>query len=123
MQGALGISADAAAWQPMAMAPQANAGTIACHHAYTERASSWRGMSWRIETLGDYMQEPFTDPIHAHLVACLATLHMTAGLDVSLLRFHKEDPKTSHKDCPGSHIDKQHLIQEVHALIVSREAG
>src|SRR5438128_844853 len=83
---------------------------------------AWNGISWGIETLGDYMQEPFTDPIHAHLVACLATLHMTAGLDVSLLRFHKEDPKTSHKDCPGSHIDKQHLIQEVHALIVSREA-
>jgi hypothetical protein len=84
---------------------------------------SWNAISWGIETLGDYMHEPFADPIDAQLVACLATLHMTAGLDVGSLRFHKEDPKTTHKDCPGVHMNKAQLIQDVHDLIVSRESG
>lgn len=84
---------------------------------------SWNAIAWGVETLGDYATEAFTDPIHANLVSCLATLHMTAGLDVGILRFHKEDVRTTHKGCPGAHIDKARLIQDVHDLIVSRESG
>ena len=54
----------------------------------------WNSISWGIETLGEYMSEKFVDPIHSNLVACVATLHMTAGLDIGSLRFHKEDPRT-----------------------------
>ena len=69
------------------------------------------------------MKETFQNPIHDNLVACLASLHMIAGLDVQTLRFHKEDPKTSHKTCPGIGMNKEILTKDVHNLIVSRESG
>ena len=84
---------------------------------------SWNSISWGVETLGDYMTERFENPIRANLVACLATLHAVTGLDINSLRFHKEDPRTTHRDCPGVHMDKVQLIRDVHELIVSRESG
>ena len=82
---------------------------------------SWNGVSWGIETLGDYSTEAFTDPIHEHLVACLATLHAVVPLDVSNLHFHKEDPLTTHI-CPGVNLNKVALIHDVRALMASRSA-
>ncbi|MGA2412664.1 MAG: peptidoglycan recognition family protein [Candidatus Binataceae bacterium] len=84
---------------------------------------SWNSISWGVETLGDYMKDQFTDPIHANLAACLATLHASIGLDIHSLHFHKEDPKTTHRDCPGIHLNKDALINDVHSLIVTRESG
>ncbi len=84
---------------------------------------SWNSISWGIETLGDYMTENFADPVHAKLVACLATLHMTIGLDINTLRFHKEDKKTTHHNCPGVNMDKNALIQDVNDIIVSSNGG
>jgi N-acetylmuramoyl-L-alanine amidase len=84
---------------------------------------SWNSISWGIETLGEYMSDRFTDPIHANLVGCLATLHMAAGLDLASLRFHKEDPRTTHRDCPGINMNKGKLTNDVHDLIVSRAPG
>lgn len=84
---------------------------------------SWNSISWGIETLGEYMSEKFTDPIHSNLVACLATLHMAAGLDIGSLRFHKEDPRTTHRNCPGLDLNKDKLVKDVHDLIVSRQPG
>ncbi|HEV3457042.1 MAG TPA: peptidoglycan recognition family protein, partial [Thermoanaerobaculia bacterium] len=81
---------------------------------------SWNSMSWGVETLGDYSTEAFTDPIHEHLVACLATLHAVIPLDVNNLHFHKEDPLTTHL-CPGVNIIKPVLIHDVQTLISSRQ--
>ena len=59
-----------------------------------------------------------------NLVACLATLHGALGLDSHTLRFHKEDPKTTHKDCPGDNIfPRRGLIQAVHEMIAGRNDG
>jgi hypothetical protein len=76
-------------------------------------------VSWGIETLGDYSTEAFADPIHEHLVACLATLHAVVPLDVSNLHFHKEDPLTTHI-CPGVNMNKAALIYDVRQLMLSR---
>ncbi len=84
---------------------------------------SWNSLSWGVETLGDYMKDEFIDPIHANLVACLATLHATMGLDIHSVRFHKEDIKTTHRDCPGVRIDKSSLVEDVNNLIVTRASG
>jgi hypothetical protein len=81
---------------------------------------SWNEVSWGVETLGDYGTELFTDPIHAHLVACLATLHAVVPLDVGNLHFHKEDPLTTHKVCPGVNLNKVALIHDVRGLMASR---
>ena len=84
---------------------------------------SWNAISWGVETLGDYTREAFTEPVRGHLVACLATLHMAAGLDIGTLHFHKEDPRTTHTSCPGPAVDKTRLIQDVHELMMTREGG
>ena len=84
---------------------------------------SWNSISWGVETLGDYQTEAFADPIHVNLVACLATLHTALGLDIHTLRFHKEDPRTTHRDCPGAHVNKEQLISDVHDAIAAAHPG
>lgn len=84
---------------------------------------SWNSISWGVETLGDYTKEVFEDPVRSNLIACLATLHIAVGLEIQTLHFHKEDPRTTHRDCPGDHIDKEKLKNDVHDLIVSGAPG
>ncbi len=84
---------------------------------------SWNAVTWGVETLGDYETEHYADPIRANLVACLASLHAAAGLDSHTLRFHREDPLTTHRDCPGRGIDKADLIAAVHGAIAARHPG
>ena len=86
---------------------------------------SWNQVSWGVEMLGDYDSERFeTGPgaaVAANAVFLLAALHRRAGLDSHTLRLHKEDPKTSHKDCPGADVSKASVIERVHALMASWE--
>lgn len=77
---------------------------------------SWNASTWGVETLGNYEAEPFTDPIKENLLGCLTVMHRALGIDPSSLRFHKEDPLTKHKGCPGKHLDKPDLI----ALLTAR---
>lgn len=85
---------------------------------------SWNGISWGIEMVGEYETENFDSGlggnVHANAVSAIATLSMVAELDSSSLRFHKEDPNTTHKDCPGKHVSKAGIIMEVHNEIVRR---
>jgi peptidoglycan hydrolase-like protein with peptidoglycan-binding domain len=91
---------------------------------------AWNSRSWGIETVGEFMTEPFEPIIHDTLVACLGILHARVGLDptdykagVRGLHFHKEDPKTTHKECPGVHIDKAELVRDVAAYIERLHPG
>ena len=74
---------------------------------------SWNAVSWGVEMVGDYNVEPFNAGVRENTVDALAVLHRWRGLEPQTLRFHKEDPKTTHKDCPGSNVDKANLIQRV----------
>ena len=74
---------------------------------------SWNSVSWGVEIVGEYDVEPFTGGIQDNAVAALAALHTKARLDPASMRFHKEDPATTHKDCPGKHIIKADLIARV----------
>lgn len=78
---------------------------------------SWNAVSWGIEMLGDYNREAFhTGPgarVRDHSLAALATLCRAGGFPATALRFHKEDPKTTHTTCPGSAVDKAWVIGEV----------
>ena len=65
------------------------------------------------ETVGEFEREPFAGPVKDNLIAALAILHAAAGLSplpygrgVRGLHFHKEDPVTTHKSCPGRHMVK-----------------
>lgn len=81
---------------------------------------SWNSRSWGVETVGDYSIEPFIPAVRENVIAALTALHRKLGLDPadfelgqSGLHFHKEDPNTTHRDCPGRNIDKQDLVQQI----------
>ncbi len=91
---------------------------------------SWNSISWGVETVGEFESDPFEPTIKGNLVAALAILHAAAGLQprpyelgVRGLHFHKEDPGTTHKKCPGKNIVKADLIAAVEAEIVRRNTG
>lgn len=90
-------------------------------------APSWNSRSIGVETVGNFDKEPFSPNIRDTLVSMLAILHVKLGLipeDYKLgvrgLHFHKEDPLTDHKDCPGHNVVKSALVgavvQSMHAL-------
>ena len=84
---------------------------------------SWNAISWGVEMVGDFSVEPFSPRVRDNAVAALATLHSVAGLDTSTLKFHREDPKTTHKGCPGSNVSKVDMVKRVHDEIVRRHSG
>ena len=93
-------------------------------------APSWNSVSWGVETVGEFEREPFNGSVKANLIAALAILHAAAGLQLTPysrgvrgLHFHKEDPKTTHKSCPGKNMIKTDLIKAVQAEILRRHPG
>lgn len=91
---------------------------------------SWNAISWGVETVGDFDSDPFEGSIKDNLVATLAILHAAAGLSLlpyergrSGLHFHKEDPASTHKHCPGKNLGKASLIKAVQAEIQRRNGG
>ena len=76
---------------------------------------SWNSRSLGVEMVGDYQSEPFDAGVQRNVVALLAELHLWLGLDPATIHFHREDTKTTHKDCPGKNVDKARLIADVRA--------
>lgn len=91
---------------------------------------SWNGVSWGVETVGEFERDPFDGAIRDNLIAALGMLHAKAGLQVEPyergvrgLHFHKEDPKTTHKSCPGRNLKKPPLVAAVKDYIAQMHAG
>jgi hypothetical protein len=84
---------------------------------------SWNHISWGVELVGDYDTEPFGDAVRQNAVAALAGLHALAGLDSNTLHLHKEDPLTTHKQCPGNNVVKDDLIQQIADHMAADDPG
>jgi hypothetical protein len=86
---------------------------------------SWNAFSWGVEQLGDYDLEAYDTGrgalVKANTIAALAILFHSIQLDSSFLRLHKEDPLTTHKDCPGANCSNEieHIKQAIHDYIVA----
>src|ERR1700736_3493910 len=65
---------------------------------------SWNAISWGVELVGDYTTEELSAAVQGNAIQALAALYALAGLTPNNLRLHKEDPNTTHKDCPGMRI-------------------
>lgn len=81
---------------------------------------SWNDRAIGIEIVGNMDVELFMLPQRKLVTAALGILHLKRGWDPAKyvfgkagLHFHKEDPNTSHKDCPGHHVVKAALIKDV----------
>lgn len=86
-------------------------------------APSWNGVSWGVEIVGDYDHEPFSAASRTNALSALTTLHAALGLDPATLKFHREDPKTTHKHCPGVNIRKATMVKELRSRLVLESAG
>jgi len=85
---------------------------------------SWNGVSWGVETVGDYNKEPMNPAVFQNLASAVATLCDVIGLQpMSAIRFHKEDPLTTHKHCPGVNLNKSSLISLVQQKLIARHPG
>lgn len=84
---------------------------------------AWNAISWGVEMVGEYQEEEFSDAVRDNTIAALVTLHALAGLDPDKLRFHKEDPITTHKTCPGRNVSKPDIIGRIKAALLERAGG
>jgi N-acetylmuramoyl-L-alanine amidase len=91
---------------------------------------SWNAVTWGIETVGEFEREPFEDGSRDNLIAVLGILHARIGLNptdyhfgVRGIHFHKEDPKTTHKQCPGHNMVKKDLVAAVTDYIEKMHPG
>ena len=78
---------------------------------------SWTEQSWGVETVGDYDKEELPQEIFDNIIAALATLSAAIGVSADTLRFHKEDPATTHRMCPGHNIVKVDIVKALAAAL------
>lgn len=88
---------------------------------------SWNKFSIGVETVGEFEREAFGGDSEKNLIAALAMLHKKFGFDPahyvrgsSGLHFHKEDPATTHKTCPGKNLKKDTLVANVVAVMAGK---
>jgi hypothetical protein len=91
---------------------------------------SWNAYALGIEMAGDFDSDIFSDTQRDNVVYLLAVLHSALGLQpapfelgVRGLHFHKEDPGTTHKHCPGAHAAKPDIVARVMAAITALHPG
>jgi hypothetical protein len=81
---------------------------------------SWNSVAWGIEMVGDYDVESFESGfglgVRKNAEGAMAALlkKIEKPCNSTTLRLHKEDSKTTH-DCPGKHVVKSTVIEEVQA--------
>jgi hypothetical protein len=80
---------------------------------------SWNAISWGIEVVGDYTQEIPSPKVVSNTLEALVALHATVGIDPAAIRPHREDPLTTHKECPGPNLD----FEGIRAALIERLRG
>ncbi len=85
---------------------------------------SWNKVAWGVEMLGEYGSEEFhSGPgalVRDNAVAALAALCKKGRFPPEAIRFHKEDPRTTHTTCPGSRVSKDWIVATVRQLMTDR---
>jgi N-acetylmuramoyl-L-alanine amidase len=81
---------------------------------------SWNQVSWGVELVGDYETEILNENLRSNAIAALASLHWIMKIDPRSLRLHREDSLTTHKTCPGKHVVKEDVINNLAATLSER---
>lgn len=80
---------------------------------------SWNRTKWGIEMVGDWDSEPLNARVYDNATSVIAILNRFLNQDPAQLRYHKEDPKTTHYGCPGKATPpKARTIEIISAKIV-----
>jgi len=102
-------------------------GKIYVATALTERGThspSYNRARFGIEVIGNYDTEILPDDMRQLTIHCFATLYKALGMRATEknFAFHGEDPKTSHRGCPGKNIGtKAKWISDINADIDSEK--
>ena len=86
---------------------------------------SWNSESFGVEQLGNYNFENYDSgrglKVQLNAIAAIAILSHAVGIDSHSMKDHLEDPKTTHKDCPGSlcHSGKNKFMDDVHNYMLT----
>jgi N-acetylmuramoyl-L-alanine amidase CwlA len=86
-------------------------------------APSWNRISIGVEMVGNYDSDPLNDKVRNNTVQAIAILDAALQLKADTLRFHSEDPVSTHKDCPGRNVDKADLVRRIQAALQSARGG
>ena len=82
---------------------------------------SWNRLVLGIEMLDEYTTDAFDTgrgvKVQANAVAAIAILSAVLGLDSVTMRLHKENPLITHKGCPGKHMVKDRITNQVPSLL------
>lgn len=81
---------------------------------------SWNRVSWGVELVGDYETEVLNGNLRSNAIAALISLHWVMNIDPRRIRLHREDDLTTHKTCPGKHVLKEDVINNVVAALSER---
>lgn len=75
-----------------------------------------------IEMLGDHdVETPNPDTVYNSCRA-MATLCRKIGKSEMSINFHRDDPKTTHRECPGTKISKSDIRSRVSALLAGHDS-
>jgi len=87
---------------------------------------SWNNLSIGLEMLGDYATDAFDSgrglAVLINAVAAIRILFSILGWPGDNIRLHREDPLTTHH-CPGNHVVKQAVIQDIQASLLEVHSG
>lgn len=78
---------------------------------------SWNGSAWGIEVVGNFDIETLGDEQKHLLLWALAVMHRDRGWTEPQFKFHKDDPRTTHKGCPGKNIDRIEIETKLQFLL------
>lgn len=78
---------------------------------------SWNKVSIGIDMVGDYDRKPLDEHVRDNTVAAVAILDSFLKLKPESIKFHNEDPITTHRNCPGRYVDKADLIRRISAVL------
>ena len=79
---------------------------------------SFNATHWAVELIGDYDREILPPELRANAVSAIADLYAMLGRAPSPdnFKFHGEDPRTTHKHCPGKNVgSKAGWISDIEA--------
>ena len=115
-------------WNSMPHAFVLPDGTIGLGAPFNVRGThtpSWNSVSIGVETLGEFERDIWAGtPTEKATIALFGELCKRLGWHpdqyvrgVRGIHFHKEDPNTTHKTCPGKHVEKAKFVQQVLAYM------
>ena len=87
---------------------------------------SWNATFWGVELAGNYSVEKFPDALDDLATHALACLYAMIGREPNndTFKFHREDPRTTHKTCPGKNVGtKAQWVKDIAARMAALHPG